>query len=92
MKNNSIKAIKSSTKRINELLANYKAMSEAQLKTRNVTTYNATSEQMKYDFNMIIEEMNKMLNELDELGFYCGALSLNEFNRIEKKTLFPKFK
>jgi hypothetical protein len=82
-----IKNLKANARRINELLNNYQAMEEAQLKARNVLTYDAAGEQMKYDYNMIIEEMNKMLNEIDSLGVLCGALDIKDYNRIEKYTL-----
>jgi hypothetical protein len=35
---------------------------------------------------MIIEEMNKMLNDVDILGCDCGALDIKNYNRIEKHT------
>lgn len=81
-----IKDLKANMRSINELLNNYQAMEEAQLKSRNVTTYDAAGEQMKYDYNMIIAEMNKMLNEIDILGMSCGALNISDYNRIEKRT------
>lgn len=82
-----IKNLKANARRINELLNNYQAMEEAQLKSRNVTTYDAAKRQMKYDYNMIIEEMNNMLNEIDILGTSCGALDIRDYNRIEKRTI-----
>lgn len=81
-----IKNLKANIRRVNELLNNYKAMEEAQAKTRNVTTYDAAIEQMKYSYNMIIEEMNKMLNDVDILGCDCGALDIKNYNKIEKHT------
>lgn len=81
-----IKNLKANMRRVNELLNNYQAMEEAQAKSRNVVVYDAAGEQMKYDYNMIIEEMNKMLREVDILGCDCGALDIKDFNRIEKRT------
>ena len=81
-----IKNLKASMRRVNELLNNYQAMEEAQANSRNVTTYDAAGEQMKYAYNMIIEEMNKMLNDVDILGTDCGALHILDYNRIEKHT------
>ena len=81
-----IKNLKANMRRVNELLNHYQAMEKAQAKSRKVTTYDAAGEQMKYAYNMIIEEMNKMLNDVDILGCDCGALDIKDFNRIEKHT------
>ena len=82
-----IKNLKANIRRVSELLNNYQAMEEAQAKSRNVTTYDAAGEQMKYAYSMIIEEMNNMLNDVDVLGCNCGALNVQEYNRIEKHTI-----
>lgn len=81
-----IKNLKANMRRVNELLNNYQAMEEAQDKSRNVNTYEAAGNQMKYAYNMIIAEMNKMLNDVDCLGCSCGALDIKDYNRIEKHT------
>lgn len=81
-----IKNLKANMRRVNELLSHYKAMEEAQLKSRNTLTYDAAEEQMKYAYKMIIAEMNMMLNEVDTLGCHCGELDVREYNRIEKHT------
>jgi hypothetical protein len=81
-----IKNLKANTRRVNVWLNRYQAMEVKQAKSRNVKTYDAAGEQMKYAYNMIIEEMNKMLNDVDILGCDCGALDINDFNRIEKHT------
>ena len=82
-----IKNIKANMRRVNEFLTNYQNMEAAQDKAKTVTVYDAAGEQMKYDYNMIIEEMNKMLNSVDLLGMFCGALDVWDYNRIEKRTL-----
>lgn len=79
-----IKNIKANMRRVNEFLTNYQNMEAA------FTIYDAAGEQMKYDYNMIIEEMNKMLNSVDLLGMFCGALDVWDYNRIEKRTLKPQ--
>jgi hypothetical protein len=81
-----IKNLKANMRRVNELLTNYQNMEAAQDKARTAIVYDAAGEQMKYDYNMIIAEMNKMLNELDILGVYCGELDVMDYNRIEKRT------
>ena len=81
-----IKNLKANMRRVSELLSNYQAMEEAQARSRNVTTYDAAGEQMKYDYSMIIEEMNNMLNDVDVPGCNCGALDIRDYNRIEKHT------
>ena len=81
-----IKNLKSSMRRINELLNNYQAMEEAQYKSRNTTVYDAAGEQMKYAYKTIISEMNVMLNSIDMLGLNCGELEALDYNRIEKHT------
>ena len=81
-----IKSLKANMRRVNELLNHYQAIEEAQEKTRNVATYDAATSQMKYAYKMIIEEMNKMLNDIDILGVDCGALNVKAYNRIEEHT------
>lgn len=81
-----IRDIKANMKRMNDLLKNYQAMEAAQLKATNVTVYTAAGEQMKYDYKMLIEETNKMLNGIDILGTSCGALDIRDYNRVEKHT------
>ena len=84
---NDIKEIKLNMKTIAQLLNNYQDMQAIQFKAKNVRTYDAAAENMINSYNMIIEEMKKMINSVDLLGMNCGALDIHDYNVIEVKTL-----
>lgn len=84
---NDIKEIKSNMKTIAQLLNNYQDMQTIQFKAKNVRTYDAAAENMRNSYNLIIEEMKKMINSVDMLGMSCNALDIHDYNVIEVKTL-----
>ena len=83
-----IEKVKANMRRINELLDNYEAMEEALCHTTIDIIYVAAAKQMRRDYKMIMEEMNKMLNDIDNLGTYSESLKKLEYHRIEKHQLF----